>query len=195
MVVPERLRARNSLEAELTQKIKKLKRRVNEKASGLAIRAQITVCAEAFDNLESAHYAWVEFLLEGKPDENSAKEYLKSTDDWLAQREKEYDEAIQLANALAAPAVEPTEKKTTPTEQSAAPSGGAMKLDLSEVVAHQLSARPIECMVFNDDPRKWKLYCREFDVNVLSVVTGESKRASYLLKFTSNNSLVESNFT
>ena len=129
MAPPEKLRIRNGLEAELTKDIKKLKRRVKEKSNATAIRAQIEVCAQSYDKLEEAHYAWVEYLHEDKPDEETAKSHLQLVAKWLADKEAEYDQAISAATEVAGAASppEPVAASPSPTPLGATPgasSGG-----------------------------------------------------------------------
>ena len=188
MAPPEKLKIRNGLEAELTKQIKKLRRRVNEKSNAVAVRVQIKVCSDAYDRLEEAHYAWVDYLQHDLPDQETAKAYLTEVDKWLSDKEKEYDEIIQFATDFAGDAPAPPEQIPAASQPQAAAPDGKFTLDLSDAMAEKLQPQTYECMTFTDDPRDWKLFTHEFKVNILNRVSCESKRVSLLLKHTQGKS-------
>ncbi len=72
-----------------------------------------------------------------------------------------------------------------PPSQPLAPSG-SFTLELSEAMAEKLLPPSLDCMVFGDNPREWKLFESEFEVNVKCHFKCEKKLISYLLKFTCN---------
>ena len=173
------------METELKKVLKRLQRKLNAKGHSRTIRGLIDECEAAYDALEEAHYAWVDYLNADKPDPEAAKQYLTSVDSWLKTIDDEYDAAIKTAaEMLPADAEADTSLDTSVASEKAAPPPSSVTLDLSEAMAEKLLPPSICCMIFGENPRDWPLFEVEFEVNVKFYVKDERKLVSYLLKFT-----------
>ena len=149
-------------------------------------------CATAYDELEKAHYLWVDYLHDDKPDADAAKVYLATTSEWLTGIDEFYEEAVDAASAMIPDqeTVADTSLLNSSTDQGAsqrpAPTSGNFTLDLSEAMAEKLLPPSVQCMTFGDNPKEWKLFETEFEVNVKTFYKCERRLASYLLKFTTD---------
>ena len=191
-MLPPKLRERNSAEAELNKEVKRLERRIREKTSHQILRKHVDSCAAAYDALETTHYAWLDFLHADKPDVDTARQHLANVETWLRDVDEKYNDAIDKASALLpSPDEEHSEDSSfmdrtyvSPSPQAASP--GNFTLDLSEAMAERIVAPNIDCMTFGENPRDWKLFEAEFEVNVKCHFKCEKKLVSYLLKYTSH---------
>ena len=124
-------------------------------------------CATAYDELEKAHYLWVDYLHDDKPDADAAKVYLATTSEWLTGIDEFYEEAVDAASAMIPDqeTVADTSLLNSSTDQGAsqrpAPTSGNFMLDLSEAMAEKLLPPSVQCMTFGDNPKEWKLYVRD----------------------------------
>ena len=192
MPPPEKLKIRNTLEDDLKKKMKRLARKLREKAHPKTIRELVNDCGTAYDDLETAHYAWVDYLHADQPDPGQAKQYLTTVAAWVDAIDTQYDKIIADAREML-PQTETSSEDASfndslsagPPSQPLAPSG-SFTLDLSEAMAEKLLPPSLDCMVFGDNPREWKLFESEFEVNVKCHFKCEKKLVSYLLKFTCN---------
>ena len=189
---PEKLRNRNTAETELRKKTKRLTRKIKEKAPARTIRMLLDECATAYDELEKAHYLWVDYLHDDKPDADAAKVYLATTSEWLTGIDEFYEEAVDAASAMIPDqeTVADTSLLNSSTDQGVsqrpAPTSGNFTLDLSEAMAEKLLPPSVQCMTFGDNPKEWKLFETEFEVNVKTYFKCEKRLVSYLLKFTTD---------
>ena len=191
MTLPPKLRERNAAEAELNKEVKRLERRIKEKSSLVTLRKQVDSCSAAYDSLETSHYAWLDFLHADKPDPETAKQYLSTVDSWMLAIDKKYNDVIEKASAML-PSPDEDSEDTSLLDRTRVPSSpqaaspGNLTLDLSEAMAERIVAPNIDCMTFGENPRDWKLFEAEFEVNVKCHFKCEKKLVSYLLKFTSH---------
>ena len=190
MTLPEKLKQRNLLENDLKKKSKRLARKLKERAHPKTVRDLVDDCGKAFDDLETAHYAWVDYLHADKPDEETAKQYLQSVDSWLKGVEDDYEKLINEASEQLPRADTASDTSMNESISGATPlpqvSPGSFTLDISEAMAEKLIPPSIDCMIFGDNPRDWKLFEAEFDVNVKRHFKCEKQLVSFLLKFTSH---------
>ena len=195
MVPPQLLRERNALESELKKHEKKLARKLKEKAPKSLVRTLLDECSAAYDKLENAHYKWLEFLKDPRDviDSTEAANYSSQQPKWLEAIDKSYNEVIEAAADYLPSADLDTSvmNNTLPSSgvdtQQIASGAANLSLNLSEDVVEKLQPPLVDCMIFGSNPRDWKLFACEFEVNVKAYYpNNEKKLVSYLLKFTSH---------
>ena len=184
--------------------MKKLSRKLKEKAPGSLIQALLNDCSTSYDALETAHFRWAESMENPANTMNSSTDFVDIADarSWLDAVDLVYEPLISEATEYLAvdstedpstldsvlpPSGDTSDAVSTADEKTVTTDATEVQFTLSAASVERLRPPKISCMVFGSNPREWKLFACEFNTNVKAYYPdNERKLVSLLFKFTSH---------
>ena len=184
--------------------MKKLSRKLKEKAPGSLIQALLNDCSTSYDALETAHFRWAESMENPANTMNSSTDFVDIADarSWLDAVDLVYEPLISEATEYLAvgstedtstldsvlpPSGDTSDAVSTADEKTVTTDAAELQFTLSAASVERLRPPKISCMVFGSNPREWKLFACEFNTNVKAYFPdNERKLVSLLFKFTSH---------